>query len=87
MDQGTSLQPASADDVINIVGELEAATVAKIVSTGATVAEVLEAHVWLSSDDYLHRSLHRAPRGRVGTVCEILETEQMPPRDPTRETS
>lgn len=75
--------PVTRGEVIEIVGALDDGTIAKIVATGATAAEVLEAHTWLSSDDYLHRRLHRAPRGAVAELCRILEEEMRPPEDPT----
>ena len=49
MDRTDTDRPATSDEVTGIAGELSAATVAKIIATGATSAEVLEAHTWLSS--------------------------------------
>jgi hypothetical protein len=77
-------RPVTAAEVIEIVGRLEDGAVAKIVATGATASEVLEANTWLSSDDYLHRRLRRAPQGTVAEVCRILEEELRPPEDPIR---
>jgi hypothetical protein len=75
-------RPVTGAEVIEIVGKLDDGAVAKIIATGATAAELLEAHTWLSSDDYLHRRLHRAPRGAVAELCRILEEELRPPEDP-----
>lgn len=83
MDTSDPTRTVIASEVAAICGELDERTIADIVATGATPSEVLEAHTWLSSDDYLHRAVHRAPAGTVAEVCRILEDELRPPDDPT----
>jgi hypothetical protein len=71
---------ATADQIRAIIGPCDDDLVIKIVDLAATTAEVLEAHTWLMSDDYLHRRLHHSLRGRVAQVFDILESE-LPERD------
>ncbi len=71
----------TAREIQEIVGELDPATIASIVATGATREDVLEAYTWLSADDSLHRELHRMPHGMVARIYEILEAEIVPPDD------
>jgi len=52
--------------------------IARIVATGATVAEVLEAYTWFTADDQLETELERTCRGRVAEVADILEDEALP---------
>jgi hypothetical protein len=74
-------QPATASEVMTIIGRADDAVIAAIMRTGATRDEVMEAHTWLSADDYLHRERHSALRGRAAEVYRILEAEQAPSRD------
>jgi hypothetical protein len=74
-------QPATAEEIVHIVGRVENGTVAAILATGATRDEVLEANTWLTADDDMHRELHRQPRGVVAQVLNILEAEIVPPEE------
>jgi len=49
--------------------------IASIAALGATREEILEAHAWLASDDYLHRELHHSLSGRAAQVFYLLEAE------------
>lgn len=75
MSQGTGSQ-ATAAMVRQILGDLDDATIARIVATGATEAEVLEASQWAGADDELGAEVERAPAGRVGIIYEILKSEE-----------
>lgn len=66
---------ATASEIRAIVGALEDNVIASIAALGATRDEVLEAQAWFASDDYLHRQLHHALKGRAAQVFEILEAE------------
>lgn len=73
-------QAATADDVREIVGPLDDQVVARIVATGASAAEVLEAHTWMNADDYLGElEKHKSPK--VQQVIEILEAELPEPEE------
>lgn len=63
------------DQVIEICGRLDDMKIATIIATGATPAELMEARVWLGSDDYLAGDLGRSPSGRVGGLVELLKAD------------
>jgi hypothetical protein len=69
-------RPATAAEVIKIVGPLDDAVVMRIVATKATAAEVLEAFTWAAADDQIGTELERSPRGAVARVYEILKQEE-----------
>jgi hypothetical protein len=55
--------------------------IARILATGATPAEVLEAFTWAHADDQLGRELLRRPHGATGAVYEILMREEPDPEE------
>jgi len=67
---------ATADIVRHILGDLDDATIARIVATGATEAEVLEASQWADADDELGAETERSRAGVVGEIYEILRSEE-----------
>lgn len=74
-------RPALPHEVREVFGDLDDLTLARIVGTGATPAEVAEAHTWLLAGDALAGSLGR-PRGeRVAAVIDIVQPEIEPPDD------
>jgi len=73
------IPPATASEILAIVGDVEAETIAAIVALGATREEVLEAQTWFSSDDYLQRKLHHTLHGRAAEVFGLLEAELVEP--------
>jgi hypothetical protein len=74
---------ATASEIVAICGHLDDGIVVRIVATGATPAEVLEAFTWFSADDQIGTELQRSQRGAVGAVNEIL-TEEEPDLDELR---
>jgi hypothetical protein len=72
----SSSRPAVASEIVAICGPLDDRTILDIIATGATAAEVLEAHTWLMADDRLGVELQRRPSGRVGQVCDILAADE-----------
>ncbi len=72
-------QPATAAEIIEIVGPLEDAVLIRIVETEATAAEVLEAFTWATDDDQIGTELEHRPRGAVARVYEILKREEPEP--------
>ncbi len=70
-------RPATASEIIEIVGRLDDGVVARILATGATPAEVLEAFTWVSADDQLGTELQH---GRHG-ADEILLLEAADPEE------
>jgi hypothetical protein len=72
-------RPASAEEIIEILGRLEDALLMRIVATGATPAEVLEGFTWAMADDRVAAELHRRPRGAAAAVYDILKQEEPEP--------
>ena len=72
-------RPATASEIRAIVGHLDDGVVARIIATGATPAEVLEAFTWAHADDQLGRELLRRPHGAAGAVFDILMREEPDP--------
>ena len=72
-------RPATAAEIIEIVGPLEDAVLMRIVETAATPSEVLEAFTWATADDQIGTELEHRPRGAVAQVYEILKREEPEP--------
>jgi hypothetical protein len=72
-------QPATAAEIIEIVGRLDDAVLMRIVETEATPAEVLEAFTWATADDQIGTELEHRPRGVVARVYDILKREEPEP--------
>lgn len=72
-------QPATAEEIVRILGPLDEAVLLRILETGASPSEVLEAFTWLSSDDQIGTELGHRPRGAGARVLEILECEEPEP--------
>jgi hypothetical protein len=73
------LRPATANEVLEIVGPLDDSVLMRIVETEATPAEVLEAFTWATADDQIGTELEHGPRGAVARVYEILKREEPQP--------
>ena len=72
-------RPATAAEIIEIVGPLEDAVLMRIVETAATPSEVLEAFTWATADDQIGTELEHRPRGAVAQVFDILKREELEP--------
>jgi len=71
-----SYKPATGPEVISIIGQVDETILTRIIETGATPAEVLEAFTWTAADDQLGDELQRLPTGRVAAVYEILTEDE-----------
>ena len=71
--------PATAAEIAAVCGRLDDGAVARILATGATASEVLEAFTWYSADDQIGTELRRHRRGTVGAVYDILVREDPDP--------
>jgi hypothetical protein len=80
----SSSQPISAVELHRLLGDLDDATCARILATGASEAEVVEARQWLTADDQLGTELEHGRRGVVGEVYEILSEVEAPLEEPGR---
>ncbi|MGI9568435.1 MAG: hypothetical protein ACR2PH_01545 [Desulfobulbia bacterium] len=64
------------EEIIKIAGHLDEALIIEIIDCGATSGELLQAFEWVFSDDTISKELHRQPRGRVASLCKILERSE-----------
>ena len=72
-------RPATAEEIIEIVGPLDDSVLMRIIETEATPTEVLEALTWATADDQIGTELEHGPRGAVARVYEILKREEPQP--------
>jgi hypothetical protein len=72
-------RPATAAEIIEVIGPLDDSVLMKIVETEATPTEVLEAFTWATADDQIGTELEHRPRGAVARVFEILKREEPEP--------
>jgi hypothetical protein len=77
-------RPATASEIIEIVSHLDDGVVVRILATGASPAEVLEAFIWVNADDQLGTELQHGRHGAVGAVYEILLQEEPEPEERPR---
>jgi hypothetical protein len=77
-------RPATASEIIEIVGHLDDGVIVRILATGASPAEVLEAFTWVYADDQLGTELQHGRHGAVGAVYEILLQEEPEPEERPR---
>jgi hypothetical protein len=61
-----------------VLGPVDEELAAELAQTGATQAELREAHAWVTSDDALVNDLRPLPSGRVASLIEILEKLEGP---------
>ena len=64
------------DEVKAIVGPLDADMIARIIATGATAADVLEAFTFFSAEDSLGPDPRHHATGQVANVYAILVAAQ-----------
>lgn len=70
-----SERPATAADIIDIIGPQDDFVVARIVATGATVSDVAAAHSWMNADDVMGEAGLHPNSGRVAQVYQILQDQ------------
>lgn len=68
--------PATAGDIVEIVGPIDDGVIAQIIATGATAEEVREANAWLSTRDYFRRLAHDSAHGRIAQTYRLLDAER-----------
>lgn len=73
-------RPATASDVVPIIGPIDDKVTARVIATGATPEEVAEAYAWLSSRDYLRRAAHDTAHGRLASLYHLLDAERQHPQ-------
>ena len=68
------------EDVTAAIGQVDDVTIAEIIGTGATVAELAEATAWVANDEPLINAGKPLATGRVRALVDIL-SELEPPED------
>jgi hypothetical protein len=64
----------SPKDVKAVFGDLDDVTVAKIVASGATPQDLVEARAWMTGDDALMNVGKPLPAGRLGGLVDLLSS-------------
>jgi len=73
---------ASASDVLRLLGEMDAAKLAAIEQTGATLRDLEEVAAWLAGQDDVMGELERPLSGVAGAVYEILTADEATDDEP-----
>lgn len=81
--QSTQRTIATAEDVVQIFGEIERRKILQILSLEPTLVELEEASVIAGGDDDILRRAGRAPSGNATQISEILTADEDEP-DPGR---
>ena len=68
--------PLNYEDVKSIVGPMDADMIARIIATGATAADVLEAFTWFNAEEALGPDPRHHASGAVARVYGILAAAQ-----------
>ncbi len=66
------MPPVSREDVISILGPVDELTLAEIIHTGATAAELEEARAWTVNDEPLMNAGRPLANGRIVRLIEII---------------
>jgi hypothetical protein len=69
------------DDITKALGPIDDVTIAEIIGTGATTAELAEAQAWALNDEPLMNAGKPLPGGRVGDLIEILTEFELDEED------
>lgn len=78
-ESGSAAPPATAAEIIAILGEIDETLLIDIQRTGASAADVLEAFARLEEDDAVGPVARRAPAPKVIEVMTMLEAAEMGP--------
>jgi len=72
------MQPLTKEAIARVLGPVDDALAAQLVSTGASEEELREAFAWVSNDEPLVNDLRPFPKDRIAAVIEILEAQDQP---------
>ena len=70
------------DEVVSVLGPVDDATIAEIMSTDATVGELREALAWLTNDEALIGEGRPLPGTKIAALIEILDAHVDDDTDP-----
>jgi hypothetical protein len=68
--------PAKLHEIMELLGDIEAAEAEAILATGATLAEIEEAEAWAAGESDVLGDLERPLSGTVAAVYEILSSAE-----------
>ncbi|MFC4352596.1 hypothetical protein ACFOW6_13675 [Fodinicurvata halophila] len=68
--------PLTREAVTRVLGPVDNTISAELVATGASEAELQEAHAWLNNDEALINEGRHFPTGRVAELLEILKLHE-----------
>jgi hypothetical protein len=60
------------DRITSVLGWVDDHLAAELISTGATMEELVEAKAWLNNDEAMINVGHRLATGRIGALARIL---------------
>lgn len=70
--------PLNKETIEKIIGQIDEGLAIRIIDTGATRQELMEAYGWFIDSQGMKAAGHHRPAGKVVEVCEILESGQVP---------
>ncbi|MEZ2409266.1 hypothetical protein AB6806_20950 [Bosea sp. RCC_152_1] len=71
----------TAEDIVAILGPVDATLVADIGQIGATREELAQAWAWFNADEPLINDGRPLPSGRVAELVGLFETLELDPED------
>lgn len=71
----------TAEDIVAILGPVDATLVAEIGQTGATREELAQAWAWVNADEALINENRPLPSGRVAALIDLLDSLELDPED------
>jgi hypothetical protein len=73
-----TMAPLTRKEITDITGPLDDELVLRIVDSGASLADLVEAHGWFVDSRAMGKARHHRPAGNVAELCEILEQGWVP---------
>jgi hypothetical protein len=67
------------EEVVSVLGPVDDVTIAEIVSSGATLAELREAWAWAHGDEAMMSEGRALPGTKVGKLIDLLEPDDDEP--------
>jgi hypothetical protein len=64
------------EDVVSVLGPLDNVTIAEIIASGASLAELREAWAWACGDEALMNQGRPLPGTRVATLIDLIAPDE-----------
>lgn len=68
---------ATLQEIMGLLGDIEAAKAEAILTTGATIPEIEQALAWTAGESDVMGEMERPLSGRIASVYELLRTEEL----------